>query len=851
MSTTINLNTAVLCQYKTGTLGPYTITESNTRVVGSIHWTHKDNKISFYFKATQRLANSYYNSQKGFIWYGNQEARVRLKANAVTTSWRQFVRQNSASQVTGYSAEGYQNSPGTYDQTPTITFNAVSSTISLTIQLNSSDTASQSASYTPSTVTMVSTAPSIEYYRSGANVLARVKCVTTRSSTAYSDNYTYKATLTIAGKSQSVTLSIPATNTSTTSTSSWLTVQSTANSLSATVDISSTNGGGFSKTQTATLSVPAMSSISGASTGTLGSDYTINITRYDSSFKDTLTYYINGTLIDTIASNLTGSTSSYTWSAPPVSLASYAPNTTSVVVTIRCTTASGSTTIGSTDISVTMQIPLTVTPTLGTVTLTPINSNTTVDGWGIYLQGYSQCKIDVVGSTGAYGSTIVSYSARVGSITVTGSASSGNANWSGTSPIITVSGSIQVGVQCTDSRGRTSSEHIYISIKEYNSPTISNATVFRTGSSGTTEIDDGTYIYAYAKLNYSNAGNNNTASMSVKYRAGTSGSYTSGGNLPSETGTRFGGGNISVASSWEVVITATDALSNTNEYVFQLSTGMASLHIRSGGTGICLGGYSQHDDSVAIGDGMAMLLGNGVIVSSLPATGIAGQIVFLGSSGRYAPYMHNGTTWVGIDLNEVQYQIYSSVTSLGLTSGSATIAGVYAAMPDGSILITTNGEFASGECPSNGLVEIHRRTSGRSAIFFYGATDSNHDYRMFLNSNYVPSGTWVRSDLAVESGTPTASSGTISSTAYVKRSGNTVVLEYAASSVSIPTTLTKIGAIPSKFVPSETVFGIGLIGFGAATPTCYAEVTTDGDIRVRGTTAQNSVAFRTQLTWIQ
>ena len=202
--------------------------------------------------------------------------------------------------------------------------------------------------------------------------------------------------------------------------------------------------------------------------------------------------------------------------------------------------------------------------------------------------------------------------------------------------------------------------------------------------------------------------------------------------------------------------------------------------------------------------------------------------------------------------------IVASVTALGLTSGSATVADAYDALLPKQILICPASDFAVGELPlyngnrlNDGSIEIVKGDGTDGWIEFHGRQATVGDFRMFFTSSDIPAGTWIRSDLVSESGTPTATSGTISSSAYVKRSGNTVVLDYAATGVDIPTTNTKIGSVPAKFAPSETTFGIGLIGFGAATPTCYAEVTTGGDIRIRGNTAQSSVSFRTHLTWIQ
>lgn len=197
----------------------------------------------------------------------------------------------------------------------------------------------------------------------------------------------------------------------------------------------------------------------------------------------------------------------------------------------------------------------------------------------------------------------------------------------------------------------------------------------------------------------------------------------------------------------------------------------------------------------------------------------------------------------------------SSVSGLGLTPGSATIGDAYTALQPKQMLVAPASDFDVTELPlyggnrqTDGVIEIYKGSDGW--IEFHGNQSSVGDFRMYFDVAHAPNGTWYRSDLVPESGTPTAADGTISSSAFIKRAGNVVVLDYAASGVDIPTTLVKTGSIPTKFAPSETVFTDGLIGFGAATPCCYFEVTTTGDIRIRGTTAQSGVTLRAHLVWI-
>ena len=98
--------------------------------------------------------------------------------------------------------------------------------------------------------------------------------------------------------------------------------------------------------------------------------------------------------------------------------------------------------------------------------------------------------------------------------------------------------------------------------------------------------------------------------------------------------------------------------------------------------------------------------------------------------------------------SESQIRIYNSVTSLGLTSGSATIAGAYSALAANELLICPAAEFASGQRPYNtGIVEIIKRYNDGSAgsIRFLGLSAVQGDYRMFISgsSPFVPTGEWV------------------------------------------------------------------------------------------------------------
>ena len=49
-------------------------------------------------------------------------------------------------------------------------------------------------------------------------------------------------------------------------------------------------------------------------------------------------------------------------------------------------------------------------PSISDLRASPVNDNSVISGWGIYVYGKSKAQIKINGAAGAYGSTIRSYS---------------------------------------------------------------------------------------------------------------------------------------------------------------------------------------------------------------------------------------------------------------------------------------------------------------------------------------------------------------------------------------------------------------------------------------------------------
>lgn len=240
------------------------------------------------------------------------------------------------------------------------------------------------------------------------------------------------------------------------------------------------NAGGYGSSMVAfDLPLPTIARASTVNdvTGTLGSAMTININRKNSAFKHTVKYNF-GSLSGTIATNVDTSVS---WT-PPLNLATAMPNKTSDWGNITVETYSGSSKIGSATCRLTLNVPDSVKPTLGSITLT--DSNATVKNLlntaNTFAQVMSNIQVTFNNASGAYGSTISSYRAEI-----VGNNQSTNSN-NGFLGMMNFNGTVTIRATVTDSRGRTSNAvDVKVTVINYFTPQIS-FTLQRSGSSSTT-----------------------------------------------------------------------------------------------------------------------------------------------------------------------------------------------------------------------------------------------------------------------------------------------------------------------------------------------------------------------------
>jgi len=240
------------------------------------------------------------------------------------------------------------------------------------------------------------------------------------------------------------------------------------------------NTGGYGSAMVA-FDLP-LTPIKRASTGKvtateLGKVATITIDRKNSSFKHTLRYNWDGKT-GTIATNVD---TSCNWTLP-LDFANTVPNADYHWGTVYIDTYSGSTKIGTKEATFNANIPASVKPTLGGISLS--DSNTTVSNLintsNTFVQVLSNIKVAFNNASGAYSSTISNYRAEIVGKNLSTTSNGGSLG------MMNFNGSVTVRATVTDSRGRTSDPvEIPVNVLPYFTPHMS-FTAQRSGSASTT-----------------------------------------------------------------------------------------------------------------------------------------------------------------------------------------------------------------------------------------------------------------------------------------------------------------------------------------------------------------------------
>lgn len=332
------------------------------------------------------------------------------------------------------------------------------------------------------------------------------------------------------------------------------------------------------------------SSISVSGT-TIGAPITISISKAGSSFTHTLEYKF-GNKSGTIATKTLSSSVSWT---PPIDLALQIPSSQYGTGTLKCITYNGGTIIGAKTINFMLYVQNSMKPSINSFTSSIYRTNPS--GCGMYVKNNSAVTwtVDAVGS---YGSTITKcvMNGQNLSETKTGSATS----YSMTSHTLTVAGKQTYTVTVTDSRGRTASTTGEITIIDYNPPTITSITSFRSNADGSMN-GSGQYVTHQLNASFYTLGGNNNIKIKAYSKKRSDATYSESNSVvvkddasdrTSYTYT-YKNASFAVDTAYDFKIVISDSVGQYAMFYTNVGTKNVPLNISGDNSSIAIGSFAQ------------------------------------------------------------------------------------------------------------------------------------------------------------------------------------------------------------------------------------------------------------------
>lgn len=337
--------------------------------------------------------------------------------------------------------------------------------------------------------------------------------------------------------------------------------------------------------------IPRASSIS-VSGSTMDSTITIQISKAESSFTHTLVWSFgneDGTIISQT------SNSSVTWTPLSKQLASQIPNSESGTGTLTCITYNGNTEVGKKSINFTLKVPSDVRPSIST--FTPSIASTKPSGCGLYVKNNSTVQW-AVSASGIYGSTIRKCVISGPNLSYTSTISS--RSYMATSATLTTCGTKIYTVTITDSRGRTATKTQSIYVRDYNPPTITSITSFRSNADGSMN-GSGQYVTHQLNASFYTLGGNNNIKIKAYSKKRSDATYSESNSVivkddksdrTSYTYT-YKDASFAVDTAYDFKIVISDSVGQYAMFYTNVGTKNVPLNISGDNSSIAIGGFAQ------------------------------------------------------------------------------------------------------------------------------------------------------------------------------------------------------------------------------------------------------------------
>lgn len=452
----------------------------------------------------------------------------------------------------------------------------------------------------------------------------------------------------------------------------------------------------------------AASTIS-ANNGELGSTITLNISRTDNSYTDTITYQF-GTASGTIVTGT--SAASVSW-IPPATLASEIPNASTATCTFTCKTYNGATLVGQTTKTITLTVPQSLAPT---VNVSYADTNATASSWGVFVQSRSTVAFTITAS-GQESATVVSYSTTVNGTSYTTD--------SFTTDVLINSGTNTYTVVVTDSRGLQTTVTGTYSVEPYGNPSLTLISCDRDDS-------DDSQINVEFNFTVSSVSNYNDANYALDYKLKSAPTWTQGTvqSLGGYSGTISDQiPNLDGGDEWNIRIRVIDSFATATALSEIGVSGNILLNSRHlGGLGLLM--KSQANNQMDVGKNMVlhgsalMQFGSTVQKQETSGTGyvkVARFTTNAQASANLLPPMVDGT-YSG---NGVQAVVSGGIATL---SGTTTASGNALIIPlQDSAVIPSDSYYHIMNSDVNGSIapSIENETDISNTSISYSFSPSN------------------------------------------------------------------------------------------------------------------------------
>ncbi len=290
--------------------------------------------------------------------------------------------------------------------------------------------------------------------------------------------------------------------------------------------------------------------------------------------------YAIGELRGTAVSRGTGSAPTWT---PPLALGRAFPNDAEGSGTLTISTWRGEEAVGSRSYPFTVRAGEALMPRITALTATPVSDNAAVQSWGVAVKGKSRIQYAVTASA-LEGATVESCSFACGGVS--------GSSLSGTTGLLTQAGTFTPRAAVVDSRGKAAAmEGAALTVYDYAPPALAECRAYRADAQGQVS-ESGNCIAVRATASCSSVGGRNSVALRLRYRS-VGGSWSSYTALTAGQ-TRVLSG-FSTTSSYEVEISAADALGESRTVSYIISTESVTFHLREGGQGAAFGKYAERD----------------------------------------------------------------------------------------------------------------------------------------------------------------------------------------------------------------------------------------------------------------